>query len=469
MYLPYHIDGSYPLERVKESVDRIENYLYGKQDELNIHAVYSYYAEEEAASTILLTPKEEATRPTAEVIKQIQDEMPEIIIGSPSFSFNQQGGGDGFSLQVSGDSSQQLDEIAPDIIRLLGQIEGLIDIREDIGNREQEVRVVVDRDRAAVYGLTVMDVASTIAVAMRGENLREFRSEGGEIDVRLAMRDDNQESLEHLAALPLYGATGTRTELANVARFELAQGAREIRRINRQAARVIKANFDDNVSMDQVRPVVEQVMAQYQLPAGYAWKFGQGFDRNDETAAMMVQNIMLGIILIFLVMAALFESVLYPISIITSIAFSVIGVFWFFMLTGTTFSFMATIGILILIGVVVNNGIVLVDHINNLRWEGLKRNDAIVQAARDRLRPILMTVATTILGLLPLSIGTTQVGGDGPPYFPMARAIIGGLAFSTLTSLLVVPYVYVLVDTMAKTFRRARVESRTIPGGGKAS
>jgi HAE1 family hydrophobic/amphiphilic exporter-1 len=98
---------------------------------------------------------------------------------------------------------------------------------------------------------------------------------------------------------------------------------------------------------------------------------------------------------------------------------------------------------------------VLVDHINNLRWRGLERNEAIVQAGRDRLRPILMTVATTILGLMPLAVGTTQVGGDGPPYFPMARAIIGGLAFSTLTSLLVVPYIYVRVDEMSRAWRKA--------------
>ncbi len=455
MYLPYHIDGGYPLERVKEAVDRIENYLYSHKEELDIHAVYSYYAEEEAASTILLTPKSEATRPTREVIEQIQDEMPEIIIGEPSFSFNQQGGGEGFSIQLSGDSSIQLEELAPEVLRLLSQIEGVVDLRQDIGNREQEVRVVVDRDRAAVYGLTVLDIASTISIAMRGENLREYRGESGEIDVRLALRDDNQESLEHLASLPLYGTTGVRTELANVARFELAQGAREIRRIDRRAALVLKGNLDDDVSMDEVRPIVENIMEQFQMPAGYRWKFGAGFDRNDETAAMMGQNIMVGIVLIFFVMAALFESTLYPISIITSIAFSIVGVFWFFFVTGTTFSFMATIGILILIGVVVNNGIVLVDHINNLRWRGLTRNEAIVQGGRDRLRPILMTVATTILGLLPLAVGTTQVGGDGPPYFPMARAIIGGLAFSTLTSLLVVPFVYVLVDNMSRGWRKA--------------
>jgi len=179
----------------------------------------------------------------------------------------------------------------------------------------------------------------------------------------------------------------------------------------------------------------------------------------------MMTNILLGVACIFLVMAALFESLLLPFSIILgSIVFSIFGVFLFFAATGTTFSFMAMIGIMILIGVVVNNGIVLVDHINNLRQEGVPRENAIVTAGRDRLRPILMTVATTIVGLTPLAMGTTQVGGDGPPYYPMARAIIGGLAFSTVVSLLVVPALYVYFDSLAawgrkvmRTARRAQV------------
>ena len=198
-----------------------------------------------------------------------------------------------------------------------------------------------------------------------------------------------------------------------------------------------------------------------ELPPGYSWKEGRGFERQDETADMMMQNILLGVACIFLVMAALFESMLLPFSIILgSIVFSIFGVFLFFAATGTTFSFMATIGIMILIGVVVNNGIVLVDHINNLRIEGMARDRAIVIAGRDRLRPILMTVATTIVGLTPLAVGTTQVGGDGPPYYPMARAIIGGLAFSTVVSLLVVPALYIYFDNLAawgrKVMRMAR-------------
>jgi len=149
-------------------------------------------------------------------------------------------------------------------------------------------------------------------------------------------------------------------------------------------------------------------------------------------------------------MAALFESVLYPSSIITSILFAVIGVFWFFMITNTTFTFMAMIGILILMGVVVNNGIVLIDHINQLRISGMSRDKAILQGGKDRLRPILMTAGTTVLGLIPLCIGNTQIGGNGPPYFPMARAIVGGLTFSTLITMIVLPTVYILLDDLKK-------------------
>ena len=188
-------------------------------------------------------------------------------------------------------------------------------------------------------------------------------------------------------------------------------------------------------------------MKEFALPPGYSWQFGRGFQRQDETQAMMMQNILLGIACIFLVMAALFESLLFPFSIILgSILFSVLGVFLFFAATGTTFSFMASIGIMILIGVVVNNGIVLIDRVNNLRQQGMPRNQAIVEGGRDRLRPILMTVCTTVVGLAPLAVSTTQVGGDGPPYFPMARAIIGGLTFSTIVSLLVVPAFYAYFD-----------------------
>src|SRR5690606_14893468 len=163
---------------------------------------------------------------------------------------------------------------------------------------------------------------------------------------------------------------------------------------------------------------------------------------------------------VYIVMAALFESLLFPTAIMSSIFFSALGVFWLFALTGTTFSIMASIGILVLMGVVVNNGIVMIEHINALRRKGYTRTDALVEGSKERLRPILMTMGTTILGMLPLCISSTQIGGGGPPYFPMARAIAGGLAFSTVVSLLFLPTIYALLDDFrtwtAEVFRKAR-------------
>jgi HAE1 family hydrophobic/amphiphilic exporter-1 len=312
-----------------------------------------------------------------------------------------------------------------------------------------------------------------VSIAMRGENLREFRGESGEIAVRIAFRDDDKQSMDQLADLPLYTPDGRRISLGTVASFHVSNSPDTIRRTDRQTAILLSADLDDDVSPDDVRSSVNSLMDQLELPPGYSWKEGRGFERQDETADMMATNILLGVACIFLVMAALFESLLLPFSIILgSIVFSIFGVFLFFAATGTTFSFMAMIGIMILIGVVVNNGIVLVDHVNNLRQEGMPRDEAILIAGRDRLRPILMTVATTIVGLAPLAVGTTQVGGDGPPYYPMARAIIGGLAFSTVVSLLVVPALYVYFDSLAawgrkvmRTARRAHETVRTISAG----
>jgi HAE1 family hydrophobic/amphiphilic exporter-1 len=461
LYMPYHIEGSHPVERVEAAVDTIEAWLSANREELNIRSVYSYYDTEQAESVLLLTDEEVATLSTREVIERIEEGLPVIAIGKPDFQFDQQGGGEGFSVQISGDSTERLNELAVDVARALSAIEGLNGVRSDAESGEREVRVTVDRIRAAAVGLSSRDIADAIAVAMRGQNLREFRGDAGEVQVRLAFRESDKQSVEQLADLPLYTAEGRRITLGSVADFDVGYAPDNIRRTDRQTAVVLSSNLGDEATMNDLRPKVESLMNQFELPPGYSWKFGRGFDRQDETQQIMLQNILLGIACIFLVMAALFESLLFPFSIILgSILFSIFGVFLFFAATGTTFSFMASIGIMILIGVVVNNGIVLIDRINNLRLQGMPRNQAIVTGGRDRLRPILMTVATTVVGLSPLAISTTQVGGDGPPYFPMARAIIGGLAFSSIVSLLVVPALYAYFDSLSawgrKVMRTAR-------------
>ncbi|HEX2139648.1 MAG TPA: efflux RND transporter permease subunit, partial [Woeseiaceae bacterium] len=461
LYMPYHIEGDHPVERVEQAVDTIEAWLFANKEELDIRSVYSYYEGTHAESVILLTEEEEATLSTTEVIRRIEEGLPVIAIGKPNFQFDQQGGGEGFSLQISGDSTERLNELAVDVARTLSSIPSLVDIRSDAESGDREVRVSVDRARAAAVGLTSREIADAIAVAMRGENLREFRGDTAEVEVRLAFRESDKQSIEQLADLPLYTAEGRRITLGSVADLEVGLAPDNIRRTDRQTAVVLTANLDGEATMTDVRPQVENLMEQFALPPGYSWKFGRGFERQDETQAMMAQNIVLGVACIFLVMAALFESLLFPFSIILgSILFSIFGVFLFFAATGTTFSFMASIGIMILIGVVVNNGIVLIDRINNLRQQGMSRNKAIVEGGRDRLRPILMTVCTTVVGLAPLAVSTTQVGGDGPPYFPMARAIIGGLAFSSIVSLLVVPALYAYFDSLSAWGRKVMHTAR---------
>ena len=461
LFMPYHIEGQHSLERVEENVHTIESYLYANQEEFNIRSVYSYYDQGRAESTILLTAEEDATLSTKEIIERIEKDLPAIAIGKPSFQFEQQGGGEGFSLQISGDSTLVLNELSAGIIRALSTVPGLKDVGSDAESGDLEVRVIIDRDRAALVGMTAAGIAQSISIAIRGEELREFRGDFGEVAVRLAFREDDKQSIDQLIDMPLYTPDGRRITLGSVASVHIGNSPDTIRRTDRQTALILNANLEEDVSLDDVKPQIESMMAQFDLPPGYSWKFGRGFETSDETQAMMLTNILLGIACIFLVMAALFESLLLPFSIILgSIVFSIFGVFLFFAATGTTFSFMAMIGIMILIGVVVNNGIVLVDHINNLRQQGIARNQAIVIAGQDRLRPILMTVATTIVGLAPLALGTTQVGGDGPPYYPMARAIIGGLAFSTLVSLLVVPALYIYFDNLAAWGRKVMQTAR---------
>ena len=455
MYMPYHIEGQHSLERVEQAVNTIENYLFSRKEEFNIDSVYSYYEQGFAVSTLILTDEEQATLSTTEVLELVEADLPKIAIGSPSFEWEQQGGGEGFSLQISGDSTVVLNDIGEDLVRALSSLEGFKNVRSDARTGEREVRVLIDRDRAAGIGLTAQEIAQMVAVAMRGESLREFRGESGEIGVRLTFREHDRQSVEQLTNLPLFTPDGSRITLGSVASLSMGRSPETIQRTDRQTSVIVEATLADDTTLDDVKPRVSAMMEQVELPPGYGWKFGRGFERQDETQAVMMTNLILGIACIFLVMAALFESLLLPFSIILgSIAFSIFGVFLFFAATGTTFSFMAMIGIMILIGVVVNNGIVLVDHINNLRVGGMPRNDAIVTAGRDRLRPILMTVATTIVGLTPLALGTTQIGGDGPPYYPMARAIIGGLAFSTIVSLLVVPALYIYFDSLAAWGRK---------------
>jgi HAE1 family hydrophobic/amphiphilic exporter-1 len=466
LFLVYHLDSSYPMDRVEQAVRRIEAYIEENKERFDVETYYSFWLTDQASTRLYLKPKEEATVSAAEVMKLVSEGLPEIIIGKPSFQFDQgAAGGTAFSLQLSGESTERLADISREVAQRLSSVPGLEAVRSEAGTGEEEVQVIVNRDRASQFGLTAQQVALTVAGAMRGDKLPELRGSDREITMRLAFRENDRQSVDDLAKVPIMLPDGTRTELGAVADFVVQPSDRAIERLNRLTTVVISANLAKGTTMEDVRKRIEPIMKDYPLPAGYSWKFGRGFDENDKAVQTMAQNMILAVVLIFLVMASLFESTLYPLSIITSILFAIVGSIWFLVLTGTTITMMAMIGFMILIGVVVNIGIVLIAHVIDLRESGLPRREAILQAGRDRLRPILMTVLTTLLGMLPLAVGDAQVGGsgEGPAYYPMARAIMGGLAFSAAVSLLIVPMFYVWFDDL--NIWRRRVFSKAAGAG----
>jgi hydrophobic/amphiphilic exporter-1 (mainly G- bacteria), HAE1 family len=411
-----------------------------------------------------------------EFIAKVQDSLPEIIIGKPSFKWDDENslGGQRFSVQLTGESSEKLAVIADDVARVLSASKGLESVRSEAREGDEEVQIVVNRQRAAALGLTSGDVAQAVAAGMRGDKLREFRGAERELTLRLAFRESDRQSVDDLAQFPIYLPGGTRVPLSAVADFRIARGPRNIERLDRLTSLAVTGNVKGEATLDAVGEEVEAIMENYQLPPGYTWKLGKGFDRQDESTNTMVFNLLLAVAMIYLVMAAVFESTVYPMSIITSIFMAIVGVIWLLFISRTTITFMAFIGVQILIGVVVNIGIVLVAHINELRSTGMERMAAIVQAGRDRLRPILMTTLTASLGLLPLAIGDAQlaVGTGGPSYAPMARSIMGGLLAGAVMSLFVVPAFYVWIDNAAERIkgfmRRTRVVSAA-PANGNVS
>jgi HAE1 family hydrophobic/amphiphilic exporter-1 len=448
LYLRYHINSNYRVDKVEEAVDTIEEYLYTNKEKFEIESVYSYYETGYAMSTLILTDQKHATKSEFEIRQEVEKNLPKIAVGNPSFERkSSSGNGETINIQLWGDSSELLTDLSKDIEWRLSKISGLRDVRSSAEAGDREVHIKVNQEQAQKHDFSAQEVGQIVAVALRGRSLRRFKTPNGEIEMKLRLQDSDRENLEQLKRLVLYNDSGTPVELATFTDFNWQRGPQRIHRVNRQTTIDVTAALE-GTTLREAKKKIKKHLASFEMPPGYSWGFGRRFEREDETAKIMAINMVLALVLIYFVMASLFESLIYPAAIWTSIIFAVVGTFWFFFITATTFSLMAWIGVFILIGIVVNNGIVLIDHINQMRTEGLGRKEAILQAAQHRMRPILMTAGTTVLGLIPLSVGKTLIGGDGPPYFPMARAIVGGLIFSTVVTLLILPTIYVGLDNL---------------------
>jgi HAE1 family hydrophobic/amphiphilic exporter-1 len=464
--LYYQWKGAYTKEQMSDEVMRVEQFIDANRKRFHVTQIYSWYSEEGWAGTKLTfdTAKISETKPLIEAIREAlpKSARADIGVGNQNGSGGgSQGPGQNVQVQLVGDSTQVLEELAKDVIPILAKRPELRDVRVDTGDQNSELSVRVDRDRAAAFGFSAQEVANFVGLALRGAPLREFRRGETEVPVWVRFKGAEDYGTEDIASFTVRAPDGRTVPLMAMVDVSVQPSATQISRSNRQTTLSIQASLADETTMPEAREAMEQTLENIAYPAGYSYSFdGSGFQDDDEAMQQMLFNLLIALIMIYVVMAAVFESLLFPSAIMSGVLFSVFGVFWLFWLTGTEFNIMAFIGILVLMGVVVNNGIVMIEHINNLRRRGLSRTDALVEGSRERLRPILMTMGTAILAMVPISLTNTQIGGDGPAYYPMARAIAGGLAFSTIVSLLFLPTIYAILDDMrhgtARVVARAR-------------
>ncbi|MFT3756751.1 MAG: efflux RND transporter permease subunit [Pseudoxanthomonas sp.] len=457
----YQWRGAYSKEEMGKEVAKVEEYLDAHRKEFRIRQVYSRFSEQGWASTRLFLDGVKEQEQNKQIQEAVRKGLPKsaranIGIGWPGDAGNQQG----IKFSLIGDSSEVLKELADDIVPMLSRDPKLRDVRVDVGDANTELSVRVNRERAAAYGFSVDDVAKFVGMALRGSSLRDFHRGDIEIPVNVRFAGSEQYAIEDLSGFMLRAPNGGEVPLLAMVDVGVSPSATQIQRLNRQTMLRVEAGLAQNVPMDEARKSIETTLDGMQFPPGYGYTFSGGsFNINFDGKEQMSNAIVIALVLMFVIMAAVFESLLFPLAIMSCVLFSIFGVYWLFWITGTEMNIMAIIGILVLMGVVVNNGIVMIEHINNLRRRGLSRTDALVEGSRERLRPIMMTMGTAILAMIPIALHTDTPDGM-PPYYPMARAIAGGLAFSTVVSLLFLPTIYAILDDLRAGTKRLLVRAR---------
>ncbi len=428
---------------------------------------------------VYLEPEESSELSVDEVTERIREALPQRVgvqFKLARTEFGPPGAGrSSIDMELIGDDPEILELLAPRITERLTRIPVVGQVDNSLESGDDEVRVSVDRERALQGGLSSQGVAMTVNSALSSRSLAYFKTAEREIGMVMQYREEDRETLDQLKKMPVRVSSpdGSGDEvtlpISSLASFAVRSGPAEIERENRRAKIEFDATAAGSMPAYLLRRPVQMALADVPLPPGYEWSFGRRFREGEEDAASAVVAMILAVILIYMIMAALFEDFLQPFTIMLSIPFAFIGVGLVMYLAGQPKSDSSNMGLLILAGIVVNNAIVLVDHVNRLRREGLSRDEAIVLGGRHRLRPILMTAVTTILGLSPMvaPFFLPQVFGqpEGRAAFwaPVGLVILGGLTTSTFLTLMVIPTVYSLVDDVKLFVQRVVQAAMTVP------
>ena len=347
--------------------------------------------------------------------------------------------GDKLEVEVRGYDLDTASALSDDVLRIVENTPGVTDARLSLQDGAPERRIHVDRAKAESMGVDVSAVANMLQTEIAGTSAGNYRDGGDEYTIRVKIKDAENADLNSLLDFTITNSNGDPVLLRNLVDVEHTTGPVRIERKDQERIITVSGNITGR-DMGSVMRDLQQELQNLPVPQGFSISFGGDYEEQQKAFAELAQAFALALVLVYMVMACLYESLRDPFVVMFSVPLAIIGVSLILFLTHTTFNMQSYIGCIMLGGILVNNAILLVDQINDLhRRDGLPMYAAIEEAGRRRLRPILMTALTTIFGLLPLALG---LGEGGETQAPMARAVIGGLASSTLITLVVVPVMY---------------------------
>ena len=443
-----------PIEQTRMYAYQIEDIIKEVVGEKDFESLSIFYGEREGigafgttSSTIELFVKLKpiGIRKTSQF--EIQDKLREKFDNMPGITYAFQDGGSfttekDIEIKVIGFNVAGAKVIAKELKSKMEKVEGLVDIALNAKETTPELQVHLNKDLLNHYNLSTLQVAGNISTAIQGKVASQYREKGDEYDIFVRFAKDYRNKKESLENLEIPLPTGGRIKVKDVAEIDEEQSSPTIFRENQNRFVSVGCGLS-GIDLSAAVTEIKKIIADTPVPSDYQVIIGGTAEDQQEAFFYLGLAFIAAILLVYMIMASQFESLVDPFIIMFTVPLSIIGVIIFLAITGTTFSVMALVGIVMLVGIAVNNGIVLVDYINQQRQAGLELFEAIEYSCKARMRPVLMTALTTILGMVPLAI---ELGAGAETWSPLARAVIGGLTTTTLLTLIVIPILYVVFE-----------------------
>lgn len=448
--LRFSVPTSFTYSERMEVVEAFEDLVEKHREEWGVRVSFSRMRSSGRNGSVSVYLKEDTPMPKEEILEQARAELPDLPGVKASVGRPEQSGRDNHDVRIDlyGDSTEVLGRLAEEVERRMRTVDGVLGVRSDVETTgAEEVRLVVDRQQAARQGLDASTIGQGVAFAMRGAPLPSWYRSDREVQVYARFRLEDRSSVSKVMELGLLSPVVQRlVPLAGMVNSTVGRGWGNIYREDGRTSLGVTAEFKSEVNTEEAYERVEASLEGMEFPVGYGRDRGSDWKELLEDRASQQLALLLSVVFVFLIMGMLFESFLLPMAVITTVPMAMLGVWWGLWATGTDFDAMAVVGAVILVGIVVNNGIVLVDVITELRAGGMERDDALRRAVGLRLRPILMTALSAVVGVIPMAVGDATFVGI--PYAPLGRVVASGMIVATFLTLFFVPFLYATLDDM---------------------